>query len=758
MRFYILNNFGMEKELPLQSSKILAGNFKLKFCIENPDENLEISINGEPQTINFDLLNVEFPFEFDKAGNCNIQINRANSSIHYKIEKSLHYNLDERFEKDIKDFERHCRIRAKNGILTFENLISSIQHGDINLVRIIDPLTGLAEDKIINDILRAMPYALGICSKPHQHLRMEQKILDVEFVKKITSGALRHLAAHSEHWKAKTINGLIPDRLLAQTFEDDLNIYENIFFRMVIQKSLFIVENKEELWRQAEAQKSAMIAWEHYGGFFGDYNRMQILKNIIPKFDLLETMMLTEEQEKAKLKLDQAEHHLLSISSSNFYNNLDKNKRLVLPIFPTNILTMDSRYREIYILWNKLQHIEKEISSGADNALQNIDSAYFLYVFILMIYGLNLTGLNFKDNSCVKFSEDNFDFECSAESDFFEFKFTREQWNKILYIKIFIKSKKVYRLKNPLTDSKALKMIEEKIKEFPNQISIDEGGNILTIKNDFEILNSKELKNIFKQDTTIWFKKNDKIWRSFLTESYSKRPSQNSYTIALVPITESLGDDEISFCAAINNFFDSIKNLSSESFSGADTTIFAMPYDVHAHFIKEIKNSQIENRIINYGDRFSGEDSKIFGNYKFGLIPISMIDINSIQRLIKVVKIHLIKSFLDWNFEEKVCPNCYSKNIIQKENLWKCNECNIIWGDTQCTQKSCKKIFKWVKPAIELKKQQSDLMKVDGIDLTLLKENIFGSTTITDFEFDTSSKNYIRYIPRCPHCGNSECV
>lgn len=180
--------------------------------------------------------------------------------------------------------------------------------------------------------------------------------------------------------------------------------------------------------------------------------------------------------------------------------------------------------------------------------------------------------------------------------------------------------------------------------------------------------------------------------------------------------------------------------------------IFVFPTDLYK--FEKIENSSLISRVINYGESYDSKDSTMWGNYKVGIIPISQTEINSTQRLIKLVSIHLNRLAVEWGLAEDSCPLCESHDVIKVDSdTWKCknHDCGILWGTTNCSS-GCGESFSWIRPAIEISK--SDIEERNPLKLILKKESIFDRLTITDFDF-IEENEVIKYVPKCPKCGYS---
>lgn len=255
----------------------------------------EILVNGE--IILYDNKDniIVIPCLFTIENICTIEINYDNEKIRYTLKYDKSIAIDSKIIESLGDFHRRTVEWLGQGRFNIDKLIQGIEDGRINILHILDPLTGFDNASFSEDIKNTIPFALNICTTPRQHLRVEDEIVDVEIVKMISPVFLQYLSSHSEHWKARTITDLVPSRMLVQVYEDDINIYENIFFRMYIEKILLYVSEKDTDVKKALAQKNSLIDWEQYGTMLSDYKRGEMLRKLLPEYDFYEEDFRREE-------------------------------------------------------------------------------------------------------------------------------------------------------------------------------------------------------------------------------------------------------------------------------------------------------------------------------------------------------------------------------------------------------------------------------------------------------------------------------
>lgn len=761
MKIELVNNFGLCEELPLQSRiyniSIYMSYMKLTIKYEIVKE---ILINGEsvPYENRDGIIIIPCLFKIENI--CTIEINYDNEKIRYTLNYGKSIAIDSKIIESLGDFHRRTVEWLGQGRANIDELIQGIDNGKINLLQILDPLTGFDNESFLEDIKNTIPFALNICTTPRKHLRVEDEILDVELVKRISPASLQHLSSHSEHWKARTITGLIPSRMLAQVYEDDINIYENIFFKKAIEKIMLYVSEKDTEVKKALAQKNSLIDWEQYGNMLSDYKRGEMLKKLLPEYDFDEEDFRREQFKELIASLENLEKILSSIISTSFYQCINRFKSIQLPIQPTNIIKMDNRYNELFKLWNKLLTLkekDKKQDSLTGATIDDINYYYLLYVQLLLVYGLNILGLNKNQDSYmdildgglsklnVVFYSNNFDIRCYTNIS-----------NHINKIKIDIIEKFNIRLKYPTV----CELVEE-IEPFRELCEIDPIDlSYIIFKKKPSIEEKRQISNIFKKNREYTkqlssssiqkLERMDKEWRKFFGDVMINFKEARSFSIHVYPILASLGEDEIDLKKNTQMLLDSV--ITSLDVSDNVSNIFVLPTDLYK--FEKIESSRLVGRVINYGESYDIKDSKMWGNYKVGIIPISQTEINSAQRLIKLVSIHLNRLAIDWGLAEDNCPLCQSSDIIKHDsNTWKCKsrDCGILWGTTRCSN-GCGESFNWIKPVIKISK--SDIVEINPLKLLLKKESIFDRLTITDFDF-IEENEVIKFVPKCPRCGYS---
>lgn len=653
------------------------------------------------------------------------------------------------------DFYRRCKIfiEESDGSLSVEELFALIKSGELILLQIIEPFSDVGEDDFFSEFKKVLPFALNICTNPKSHLKTIERLSDIEKVKKVTPYSLKHLGSHSEHWKARTISGVIPARMMLQEYEDDYDIYENIFFRIVIEYMIRVVSEKQMELDLAEKQSNTIIEWEKYGEYFRDYKRAALLKSIMPVYRENETIEKIEKYKLYREELENIENKLSVIISSRFFNSLNRNLKISFPVQPTNILKMDGRYREIMLFWNNIRK-SSSVKNILSNELYNNLEAYRAYVQTLLLYGLHNSGMKYSSYDVVSFKNNKF----NSSVVFYDTRFKVKCYNDTLFgidvIRINISDEKfvdeVISAQFPVNEIKDI---------LGENIEVIEEENILRFLGDLKYLEDDNVKKYFKNisesltgDNVRLIKKYnllDKEWRTIIQNAIRKNKSNlksNQYNIIIVPIYTLPKDNYHSYY----KFTDRLYDIYQLMFDKADSVIFVVPIDVYNETISEIKENNILNRIINYGEANSSVDAANFGGYKCGIIPVSQTDVNSVQRLIKVVKIHLQRFRIEWKGRQEVCPVCCNRDFRKiGNNSWRCSnpECDIIWGEIKC--RDCGKTYSYIRPYSDF---TDDIRKLSIWNKKILKENMFGTRTICDFEFIEKNK-IIKYVQKCPYCG-----
>lgn len=143
MKIELVNNFGLCEELPLKNIvhniSIYMSYMKLTMKYEIIKE---ILINGE--IISYDNKDniIIIPCLFTIENICTIEINYDNEKIRYTLKYDKSIAIDSKTIESLGDFHRKTVEWLGQGRFNIDELIQGIEDGRINLLHILDPLTG----------------------------------------------------------------------------------------------------------------------------------------------------------------------------------------------------------------------------------------------------------------------------------------------------------------------------------------------------------------------------------------------------------------------------------------------------------------------------------------------------------------------------------------------------------------------------------------------------------------------------------------
>ena len=698
------------------------------------------------------------PIIWDENNKCDVSIRYGTNILKYQfwLEAVMEPPTDT-IDNLLRFIAQMGETFSRNQDYGVEALYDAIRTDKVALIIKKTPYTGYDNTSLLNEITKTVPMVMDICSHPKQSLRTEETILDVNLVKRINSRTMEHLSAHSEHWKSRTLNGLIPNRLRAEILEDELNIYENLFFRMAVDDILKYVHKQARSIEKTMEQNDNTINWNAYGEMLGDFKRMQLFQKLLPEHDLQE-----REEENSKLlplhlQWSKLERNFSTVESSHFYRSIDKKKHISRNIKPTNILKKDSRYNALYRLWCSIQRWNVQEENQSKGILKedgfSLNSVYSIYVSSLLLYAFKL--LDCQVNKASKFRiTDAGEMRIDAVFTTSHMKYiVKSESNPFgtLDITITFVEKVKYEYVIP---SEALRSIDDIKNKLPENTKLEEREGKLIFYSKPSETEQRELKTIFhlsnsaKKAIGNEEKKDkmaaDKVWRRELEELFSsgKIRAARSETLRINPEFVFLEHSETGIEKYTTHLLDNTM----------DSCIYLFPMEL-SEYKKNIKSERILYRLLNYGEKYYEGDAKSWGNYRKGILPVAQSEINSLQRLMKLISSHGSRLQIKWGEKQVVCPICGSTNCSKEsEDNWYCKnpECEVLFGKTKHAE-GCGESYEWTRPKMNLKSENVALD--DTMARMLRKEILFDRLTITDFEFEKQADNRIKYIPVCPKCG-----
>ena len=760
MRLFIENIYG-KTELPFENGKhtLCLYNNSILIVLSNNEEakvvcaNREEFFQGEGE--------YRIPIIWEKNNSCTSSVRTKNGFAKYVLQLE---NVKDIEDEDIINLYKFAD-QMDSSFMIGKNypvvdLYRAIKEDRVSLIIEKTPFVGYDDQSLLKKISETVPMIMDICSHPKQSLRTEEAVLDVNLVKRINSRTMDHLSSHSEHWKARTLNGLTPNRLRADIFEDEINIYENLFFRMAVDDILKYIHRQVTSIEKTIQQNDNAIDWNAYGNALYDYKRMRIFKQLLPDYDVNERKDTNISLENLLLQWRKLEKHFSTVEASQFYRSIDRKKHISRNIKPTNILKKDSRYNALYRLWCEIQRqivLEQQESKDIVGAgVMCLSDCYSMYIVVLLLYVFKLMECSVDETSAFTIQEDGgifVDASFSGENMSYHVASSKNAYGTLeVNIKYMEKLNFVFSIPDEINT-----LLKDIYKVLPKSAEIDERDNNLIFHADPSSDEKKALKNVFHLGNAAKKGMNkeevrlkddaDSVWRQALEDYFASGAIRKAHSeeIKIIPQFVSIAPVENAVEKYTKNEFDGVSGK----------TIFTLPIDI-GEYRGFVKSERLLNRMLNYGEKYSEEDANAWGDYKVGMIPIAQTEINSAQRLMKLISIHGSRLQIRWQTENVACPICGSKDCSEEsKESWKCNnpECGVLFGITKHDKEKggCGASYEWTRPYVSIKNK--DISTDDHMELLLKKELIFDRLTITDFELKKQTDGNVRYIPICPKCG-----
>lgn len=559
-----------------------------------------------------------------------------------------------------------------------------------------------------------------IFQKPKQHLKQINEIRPAAVVSRIGQESISHLASHSEHWKGIKASGLVPERLLARTLEDDYAIYENVAVKSLVdqlyREMKKLSEENIDCSMQMNIDDGHTVSGEQKTYF---HARDLLMKGMDDDSVAYNQLVLEDQREKITRILDR----LSKCRSTPLYRTLKRQKKITGKLKKTNIFMMDKYYKYAYQL-SELMLNRQEVTPY--DTVQDIEGEYTLFCKILFIFALRY-----------------FQYESDIpEADVFvgekleDISYSYDKWH------IDIREKRIDVLD---VDGFEFEMgIDAPIElncgsiEVSSTVALDhfldvkvKDGNLVFNR----VLNDKEQDNVIKALKVAWPSNKQKAWASELkTKMFAtfSNTTIESRKCLFVPWKYLLPDN----IEEVKQVLGQIKSILGKEDK------YDMIYLLTAsrpNELTHIEEVSVLNSLLSYG---KASEEKGLNADRFGVIPIGLGDINSYRRYTKI----LLDQMLTLDHEHDVCPICHGDMTSGKgnqDNISKCHSCGFQIIKTKCS--SCGKEYKFTRYSLP----KTTAIDSDNPGFRIISdENAFGFKNITDAFIEDGVIH-----PICPHCG-----
>lgn len=717
-------------------------------------EAVTLSMNNEEYEVSagVDSTPVCLTNEYD----CRLVIRSSSDTVSYYLKFPGGARIDLEHLANLMHLTETLRlINEYNGEqgVPVKEILNEQKRGGLSLLCVVEPLTGYDNDDLQDRLKRDLSQKVrAICSRPKRGTRTEEIVQDVGLVKKTSTNTLEHLASHTEHWMARTLTSLRPKRLLSVVIEDELNIYENLFFRSAVNEISDYVDHQLNRLEKASQQKRNASNFKKYADQMNDWKRARIFEELLPaqnkaRLDFFNAETLDHYQRSIDAWED-IDALLRNIRNSSFYRQISRKQRFPHEIYLTNILRNDQRYHALYdllIAVRREAEREAETHAGESNLISgNPDHFYANYVVVLFLWCMaRKLDISFAEDSCLALDDqDRLTGVLSAEDDVITYRIAvdYDRYNRPS-VKIDLMEKGDQSFKIPGTCPVTSDMMEQ----FKGLLDLKDGWVFFFRRPNADERN--RLRNLFHQKKAGGSKQSiyaaaAQDWPRFvdnlLTGGKVRDLHQSSLIIRPLYYAPDAKDHLL-------------KDLMDGEGSEGNDTLWIVADGMSD---TEERDSRLKY-IINYGELPVSEDSK---PYHHGVLPVMQVDSLSSQRIIKYFTIKRAIALMNWEKENPVhCPVCLSDDIFKSgKDSWHCRTCDNMWGMTRCKgDGGCKRDFSWIWPDDDHLKslRDEDVRESSDIRHAQRRDIVFGAGIITDFEYDYRGNGEIVPLPICPYCG-----
>jgi len=247
-------------------------------------------------------------------------------------------------------------------------------------------------------LIQALPHVETLSHNPRGHLTIEEIREEVGRARRVSYRAVATLAAHSEDWQTRTFLGVRPRRILAESRQDQWDIYENRAVATLrkrilgvlhprLQKLKQILQALDEASEHSEATQGTRFRRDRLFRLWGEAFTSH------PSRDRLAQLIK---------QLEAARARLLALADTFLFKQMPRFSAVESPLHSTNIFQSDDHYRQAFHLWHKWECVASAKPPTPAERAENRRRAckdWNLFVVLLTIRACRQLGLIPPDNA-----------------------------------------------------------------------------------------------------------------------------------------------------------------------------------------------------------------------------------------------------------------------------------------------------------------------------------------------------------------------
>lgn len=196
-------------------------------------------------------------------------------------------------------------------------------------------------------LIQALPHLETLSRNPRSHLTIEEIREPVGRARRVPQRAVAALAAHSEDWQTRNFLGVQPRRVLAESRQDQWDIYENRAVATLRKRILGVLHPRLQWLNQI--LKALDEASEHSDAIRGTRFRRDRLYQIWG--EIFKTHPSRDLLAKLISELDTARARLLALADTHLFKQMPHFVAVQSPLHSTNVFLSDAHYRRAFDLW-----------------------------------------------------------------------------------------------------------------------------------------------------------------------------------------------------------------------------------------------------------------------------------------------------------------------------------------------------------------------------------------------------------------------